>query len=122
MDRKMSESCVVIVAALCKDAVVPTDTLEERLEKALRKAYENGVVWDEDHILLGSVAAVMTEASDDEKEQIKCALHGMKILNALITGVPVDFDAAMLEYDASPAPIGRVYRKVRGEREVARGR
>lgn len=78
--------------------------LEDRLRIAMRKIIGYWCVTDEDKQFRAAIGAVLCEADDEEKIRIEEELDTLKVLNAAISGVPVNFDAVRI----SENPIGLV--------------
>lgn len=96
----MNDVGLQIAVTLIRDALPGDLSLKERLSFAMRYARENehDLFWmfgstTDDTKLRTAIAAVMVGGTDEEKELITESLKPLKMLEAAMNGVPVDFGA-----------------------------
>ena len=87
------EVMLALVVAESEGAVVPGETLKERLTAAMRKAQGHWMVLDKDTQFRGAIGAVLKTATEEEKAEILKELEGLRMISALISGVPVDLES-----------------------------
>jgi spore germination protein YaaH len=76
-------------------------SLEDRFRAVMKRCHNHWMVTNENEQFTGSVAAMLINATDDEKRHIEMSLKIIKALSAAISGVPVDFENVLAEVEAS---------------------
>lgn len=89
----MNMTAQAIAAAEARHAVVATDSLENRFKAAMRATRGHWMATDENDQLYGAIGAVYATATEEEKLRITDELEHLKVLSAVLTGVPVNFEA-----------------------------
>lgn len=89
----MNTTAQAIAAAEARHVVKVEDALEDRLKATMKATRGHWMATDEDDQLYAAIGAVYALASEEEKKQITNELEHLKILSALLSGVPVDFEA-----------------------------
>ncbi len=84
---------VLLVAAECENAAKEKD-FDARLDKCCEAAKDHWMVLDEEKQFKGAMLAAYRESNDEEKERIELSLKSLRILSALISGIPVDLEQA----------------------------
>lgn len=112
----MSEATLAIMIAEAKEKVNPTDDFENRLKSAMKATIHHWLELDETEQFRAAIGTVLLTASDEEKERIAIEMKQMKAVEAMINGVPVDFEAIKKEQE-SYRPIGLLglWKKIRLE-------
>lgn len=106
MDNMME---ITLAVSSMKGQIPKERPLKERLAFAMNYVVKNerDLFWmsykvDDDLLLKTALAAVMTEATESEKDIIARSLAPLKAFSAAITGVQVDFSALALTDDLLP--------------------
>lgn len=104
----MNDAAVTITATGLRDSIPQDVPLEDKLRFAMRKVREpNGAAFmcgNDDQMFRGAVGAVMLMCSEEERERIEFDLRNLKILSAMMSGIPVDVDAIKV----AEKPLGLV--------------
>lgn len=89
----MSNDTVVAIVRVTASAEVKTeDALEDRFRAAFVAVQGHWAATKPDDQYRGAIEAVYLTATDEEKERIEVELASVRDLNALLEGVPIDFD------------------------------
>lgn len=98
MDRDMME--LQIAAAPVRDRIPADKSLTERLLFSMRyvRAHERDLFWmsykvNDDIKFRTALAAVMLAGSEEDRNIITQSMKPLRMLNAAMQGIPVDFDA-----------------------------
>jgi hypothetical protein len=83
-------------------------SLEDRFRAASKASRNHYMVMDEDTQYAGMCEAVYASATEDERERIIAELRQLKALDAMLSGVPVDFDR--FEPIENPIGIAKIWR------------
>lgn len=96
-----------IIHAEASTAIASAETLEEKFRAAFKKAGDYWMSTNPDIRFKGGIGAVLISIGSDhpEHERICIELEQLKILNAMLSGVPVNFDA-IPEPPEGHKPIG----------------
>lgn len=93
-----------IAASSLRDRIPKDQPLEARVEFAMRQvnSQERDLFWmtvrpSDDLKLRTALAAVMLAGDDEDRVMIERSLKPLKAMSALISGVPVDFEAIDME-------------------------
>lgn len=92
----MDKAALAIIGSECKSACEGESDFETRIRKAMKVVAKGHWMYSGDDLLLrGALAGVMlaSETTEEEKEDIKHTLEGLRTLNAMLSGVPVDLEA-----------------------------
>ena len=113
----MDEVGLHIIASEMNDACKAEPDLLERIRIAMRGAQNHWMVTNEQEQFRGALAAAMLASSEDEKDRITRSLQPMKALSAMMSGVPVDFDAVAKSMGAEDLiPLKKMWDEIRAER------
>ena len=89
-----------IAAAPVRDQIPADQPLAERIAFAMRyvREHEDSLFWmsyevNDDLMMRTALAAVMLAGNEDDRDAISRALKPLKMLNAAMQGIPVDFSA-----------------------------
>lgn len=100
---------MTIAVSILRDKIPKDSTLEDRLAFSMRyvRKHESDLFWmfgrvDDDMKSRTAIAAVMVEASAEEKDRIERSLKPLRMLAAAVSGIPVDFAALDLAEDNLP--------------------
>jgi len=108
----MSDVMLALVMTSCQPVVRAEDSLEDRFRAAMKEASNHWMVLDRDVQFRGAIGAVYSAASEPEKARIDVELKAMKALNALLSGVPINFDALELPPDEERLGLIRMWQEV----------
>ena len=106
----MSDNLLMLVMVEARGAIKPEDSLEDRCRSAMKVSAHHWMVLDQDVQFRAAIAAVYESATDDEQERIKDELDNLRALNAMMTGVPVDFDN--VKPVENPIGLNKMWREV----------
>lgn len=111
---------VMVGIAELRAGVDPKQPLEERLKVAMRRALKHWLVFDEEGQFKMAVAAVMVEATEDERERLNTEVKFLAAVSSAVSGVPVDFGRLMEEMgeDAADKAVGlrKLWDEVKAEK------
>jgi predicted transcriptional regulator len=113
----MTNTAVFTIAIADLKPNVPKEgTLEDRLRETFRHARESWVLSDMGQQIMAGILAVRETADEHEKERIDATLAQIKALNAVISGVPVDVEAAAARWEGVELlPVRRLWDESKGE-------
>lgn len=89
----------MIIAMEAREACEAETDLTERIKVAMRHAKDHWMETNEEEQFKGALVAAMDVSTEDEKDLITRSLQPMKILAAMMSGVPVDFEAVEMQDD-----------------------
>jgi hypothetical protein len=104
-----------IIEASAREAILAADSLEDKFRAAFREANQYFMSTDDDVRFKGGIGAVMLSVGIDapEWQRIKIELDQLKILGAMMTGVPVNFeDIPPLPDDFNPIGITTLWKEI----------
>ena len=101
----MNTNVISIVSAECKHAAEGKETLEERIEAAFSVARNHWLTTDDNERFQGGVTAIYELSDEETRERITQEMDALKTLNAMLSGVPVDFER-FNEQTKKMKPIG----------------
>ncbi len=109
----MSGNIAALVTMEAKTAVdrCGSDDLAERFAAACKVAQGHWMAPSEDDGFLGAVGALYELADEDERTRILAECESIKVMNAMLSGVPVDLDA--IEALEDPIGLMKIWRDVR---------
>jgi hypothetical protein len=94
----MNRTEMLIAVSGFKDLIPKDGPLEDRISFAMKHVKENkrDIFWmsyevSDDAMFRTALAAVMLDASEDEKELITKSMKPLQALSAAMSGIPVDF-------------------------------
>lgn len=105
----MNDVELTIAANVISSHIPKAGTLEERLTSAMKYAreHESEAFFmsgdpNDDLKVRSSIAAVMFNASEEEKDRIVRSLKPLQMMNAAMQGIPVDFSCLPTDDDLLP--------------------
>lgn len=113
----MAMSNVVLIAAIEAQHAAEQAAgkpIENRARAAMKAVQHHWVCTSESDQFAAACEGLARTCSPDEVERIAAELRAGMALNALLSGVPVDIEAALAEKEAGPEPIGlsKLWREV----------
>lgn len=105
-----NEMGIVIAATEAQHKCGVEPNLERRIEKCMQAVQNSWMLTDEESKFRAAILAALQLSNDDEKEKIREALEPLKILSALLSGVPVDMSAVKLP--ENPIRLRDIWTKV----------
>ena len=88
----MMDNSVLIAISEIADNLDAGLSLEDRLKSAMEAALNHWLIIDESKQYQSAIGAVLSTASEEEKERIEESLTALKYLEAMVSGVAVDLD------------------------------
>lgn len=110
----MSEDVMIaLMITETKGKIDNNQSIEERLKTAMKSTFNHWMCLDEQKQFDAAVASVFMTASDEEKGRLKNEIESIKILSAIIDGIPVDFE----KFSKLENPIGiiKLWQEIKGE-------
>jgi hypothetical protein len=104
---------MAIAATEAKSAAERASNLDERIELAMKAVKNHWLVTNDSERFQSAVAAVYALSNEEEQDRIKADLEALKVINAVISGVPVDIDR--VEPPEKPLGLGRRWLKVNAD-------
>lgn len=119
----MSNNIIALASIEAESAIneIPDLSLEERARAAFRAVHNHWLARQEEDQFLAACEALARSGSEEERERIIEELRRMKraaaTLNALMAGVPVDFETVEKEQDQDdpdfvPLDLRGIWREV----------
>lgn len=112
---------IMLGIAELRNNVDPKQPLKERLKVAMRAALKHWLVLDDEESQFKmAVAAIMVEATDEERERINIDLKFLRAMSSAASGVPVDFVRLIGELgeDSAAKAVGlrKLWQEVKAEK------
>lgn len=90
----------------------PESSIEDRFRTAMKATFRHWMATDENDQFIAACEAVYATATEDEQERIKVELRSLADANALLSGVPVDFDAIAERIPTNPIGLRKLWQEV----------
>ena len=107
----MNDGVLAIAVTEAKAAAEGETTLEGRLTKAMEATKDHWMATDEDTQFRAAIGAVLLLSEDEDKARLEEEISQLKTVQAMISGVPVDFNA--MEPMENPIGLMKMWRAVR---------
>ena len=80
-----------MIEAEVRDELSNAKTLEDKFNISFKAAHNHWMFVDEDEQFKGAIGAVCLHATEEEKTRIMAELDSLRTLNAMLSGVSIDF-------------------------------
>jgi hypothetical protein len=112
----MTDTVILLMVAEVKERINPEYSLEDRLRTAMEITYHHWTTTDLDKQFKGAVAGVYSATEDeDERLRIQLELETLRDLSAMLSGVPINFDA--IKPLENPIGLMKLWREVTGQKD-----
>jgi hypothetical protein len=113
----MNDGVLTIAVTEAKAAAENETTLEGRLTAAMKATKNHWMATDEDTQFRAAIGAVLLLSEDEDKARLEEEVSQIKAVQAMLSGVPVDFDA--MEPMENPIGLTKLWREL--DEEPQRG-
>ena len=104
-----NDAGLAIISSECESACANEPDLERRIVKAMRPVANGHWMFtgDEDLCFRGAIGGVLRspQTTEEEKERLIASVEGLRTISAILSGVPVDLEAAMDKLNSGPQVI-----------------
>ena len=105
----MNDGVLAIAVSEAKHAAEGETTLEGRLSKAMKATKNHWMATDENTQFRAAVGAVLLLSEGEDKERLEEEIAQLKAVQAMLSGVPVNFDA--MEPMENPIGLMKMWRE-----------
>lgn len=104
----MNNAVVQICAVEAKEDADKVDGLKEKVAAAMKSARNHWMCVDADEQLQAALSAAYASAKEEDKPALKLEIDALRIMNAMFTGVPVDFE--QVKFPENPIGIVQMWK------------
>ena len=105
----------MIIATEAREACEAETDLTERVKVAMRAAKDHWMKTNEEEQFKGALVAAMNVSTEEEKDIITRSLQPMKVLSAMMSGVPVNFEALEGMDTDDLIPLQKLWHEIKAE-------